>query len=269
MTEEILYTVRGPKTLEDMTWEELSEVLKETDIVIVPVGSTEQHGPHLPLATDTIQATEIAKRTVVRLAEEGIKVVAGPTIPFGVAPYHMSFSGTITLSADTLKAVIKEVCTSLYHHGFRRFVLLLGHGGNYAVMQVAAQDLVIELPESKVIFLNYLPALESKYPEFLTSGRAEGHSGEGETARILLTHPDLVQMDRAQVYYSRKADEAESDDHPLLGGGIYVPVRDWRAITPYGSAGNPTLAKPETGQKGYDVIVDWVCAAIKRTLLVD
>ncbi|MBC8492437.1 MAG: creatininase family protein, partial [Chloroflexi bacterium] len=100
VTEEILYTVRGPKTLEDMTWEELSEVLKETDIVIVPVGSTEQHGPHLPLATDTIQATEIAKRTVVRLAEEGIKVVAGPTIPFGVAPYHMSFSGTITLSAD-------------------------------------------------------------------------------------------------------------------------------------------------------------------------
>lgn len=269
MSEETLYTVKGPKSLPDMTWAEVSEILKETDTVIVPVASTEQHGPHLPLATDTIQAIEIAKRTVASLATEGIKVVAGPTIPFGVAPYHMPFPGTISLSADTLKAVIKEVCTSLYQHGFRRFVLLLGHGGNYAVMQVAAQELVTELLESKVIFLNFLPALEAKYPEFLTSGRTEGHSGEGETARILLTHPNLVQMERAQVYYSREADEAESEDHPLLGGGIYAPVRDWRAVTPYGSAGNPTLATEETGQKGYDVMVDWVCAAIKRALLND
>jgi creatinine amidohydrolase len=269
VSEEILYTVKGPKSLPDMTWAEVAEILEETDTVIVPVASTEQHGPHLPLATDTIQAIEIAKRAVASLATEGIKVVAGPTIPFGLAPYHMPFPGTISLSADTLKAVIREVCTSLYEHGFRKFALLLGHGGNYGVMQVAAQELVVELPESQVVFLNFLPALEAKYPEFLLSGRPEGHSGEGETARILLTHPNLVQMERAQEYYSPEADEAESEDHPLLGGGIYTPVRDWSAVTPYGSAGNPTLATAENGKKGYDVIVNWVCDAIKHTLLSD
>jgi creatinine amidohydrolase len=267
MAEEILYAVKGPKTLEDMTWEELSEVLKETDIVIVPVGSTEQHGPHLPLAADTIQVVELAKRTVSRFAADGVKMVAGPTIPFGVAPYHMPFPGTITLSADTLKAVITDVCKSLYRHGFRRFVLLLGHGGNYAVMQVAAQELVVDLPQSKVVFLNWLPALESRYPEFLLSGKSEGHSGEGETARVLLTHPNLVQMNRARVYYSKEADEAESEDHPLMGGGIFQATRDWKEVTPYGSVGNPTLATPETGEKAYDVIVDWITAAIKQTLL--
>jgi creatinine amidohydrolase len=271
MSEEILYTVKGPKALPDMTWEEVSEILEETDIVIVPVGSTEQHGPHLPLSTDNIQATELAKRTAARLAEEGIKVVAGPTIPFGTAPYHMPFPGTVSLSVDTLRAVIKEVCKSLYQHGFRRFALLLGHGGNMATMQVATEELAMELPDARVVFLNDMPDRWGRgyIAELLTSEKAEGHSGEGETARILLTHPDLVQMDRARVYYLEKADQEEHDDQPLLGGGMSVPVKSWKAVTPYGSVGNPKLATAETGQKLYDLEVDWFVAAIKHTLLTE
>lgn len=267
MSDDVLYSVQGPKTLPEMTWAEVSDLLDETDMVIVPVASTEQHGPHLPLATDSIQATEIARRTVARLGEEGITVVAGPTICFGVSPYHMPFPGTINLSSDTLKAVIKEVCQSLYQHGFRRFALLLGHGGNYAVMQVAAQDLVVELADSQFVFLNFLPALREKYPEILASDKEEGHAGEGETARILVTHPNLVDIDRAEEFYSRAAEEAESEDHPLLGGGMYVPVRDWKAVTPYGSVGNPSLATQTAGEESYDVIVEWVAEAIKRSLL--
>ena len=71
-------------------------------------------------------------------------MVVGPTIPFGVAPYHMSFPGTFNLRFDTLKALIKEVCFSLHKHGFRKFVLILGHGGNFPTMQVAAQEIVAE-----------------------------------------------------------------------------------------------------------------------------
>lgn len=269
MLEETLYTVKGPKMLEDMTWEELSEVLQETDTVIVPVGSIEQHGPHLPLGSDTIQGVEMTKRAVARLASEGITVVGGPSIPFGIAPYHLPFSGTISLRADTLKAVIKDVCLSLYRHGFRKFALLLGHGGNYAVMQVAAQELVVELPEARVIFLNWLPAAHRKYPEILTSEKPEGHGGEGETARVMVSHPELVQFDRAQEYYSQAAEEAESEDHPLLGGGLYEAQGDWKQVTPYGSVGNPSLATAETGEKIYNAITDWVAAAIKHTLLED
>ena len=267
MAEEILYTMKGPKLLEDMTWEELSEVMKETDIIIVPVGSTEQHGAHLPLAADTIQVVEMAKQTVARLAKEGITAVAGPAIPFGVAPYHMPFPGTINLQSETLKAIIMDVCRSLYRHGFRRFALLLGHGGNYATMQAATQDLAMELSDSKVVFLNWLPYSESKYPEFLRSKRNEGHSGEGETARVLVTHPDLVQINRAHVYYSQEADEAEDKDHPLMGGGIFEGTTNWKAFAPYGSVGDPTLATRETGVKSYEVIVDWIVYALKRTLL--
>lgn len=267
MAEEILYTMKGPKLLEDMTWEELSEVMKKTDVVIVPVGSTEQHGAHLPLAADTIQVVEMAKETVARLAEQGITVVAGPAIPFGVAPYHLPFPGTINLRSETLKAVIEDVCRSLYHHGFRRFVLLLGHGGNYATMQAAAQDLAMELPQSKVVFLNWLPYSESKYPEFLRSKRNEGHSGEGETARVLVSHPDLVQMQRARVYYSQAADEAEDKDHPLMGGGIFEGTTNWKAFAPFGSVGDPTLATRETGITSYRHIVDWIVYAMQRTVL--
>ncbi len=267
MTEETLYTVKGPKMLEDMTWEEMSEVLKKTDTVIIPVGSTEQHGPHLPLAADTIQVVEMARETVARLAQEGITVVAGPTISLGVAPYHMPFPGTISLRSETLKAVIEDVCHSLYRHGFRRFALLLGHGGNLATMQVVTQDLATALPEAKFATLNWLPYSESKYPEFIRSKKNEGHSGEGETARVLVTHPNLVQMKRARVYYSQEADEAEDKDHPLMGGGISQGTVSWKAFAPYGSVGDPTLATVETGKTSYGHIVDWIVYAMKKSIL--
>jgi creatinine amidohydrolase len=268
MATEALYSVKAPKTLEDMTWEEVSEALDETDVVIIPVGSTEQHGPHLPLATDTIQGVEIAKRTVARLEQDGIRVVAGPAIPFGVAPYHMPFPGTISLHPDTLKAIIKDVCTSLYAHGFRNFALLLAHGGNYAVMQVAAQELVTELPEARVVFLNWLPAAHRHYARlFGTEREGGGHAGQAETAQLLVTHPNLVKMDCAQEYWSREAEEAEDEDHPLLGGAIYEPHGNWRDYAPYGSTGNPVPATTEAGEEVYKVIADWVINAMKRTLL--
>lgn len=267
MNDEPLYTMKGPKLLEDMTWEELSEVLPKTDVIILPLGSTEQHGPHLPLAADTIQVVEMAKEVVERLASEGITVVAGPTVPFGVAPYHMPFPGTISLRPETFKAITMDICRSLYRHGFRRFVLLMGHGGNVPVMQEIAQELVVEFPDCQAVSLNWLPALEARYPEFLRSGRSEGHSGEGETARVLLTHPNLVQMQRARVYYSPAADEAEDSDHPLMGGGIFSAKANWKEFAPFGSVGDPTLATIETGQKAYDVIVDWIIRAMKKAIL--
>ena len=267
MSDEVLYTVKGPKLLEDMTWKEVDDLLAVTDTVIVPVGSTEQHGPHLPLAADTIQVVEMVRQTVACLAEEGITVLGGPVIPFGVAPYHMPFPGTISLRSDTLKVLIKDVCFSLYQHGFRRFVLLMGHGGNIATMQVAAQELVGDLPDSQVVFLNWLPALESKYSGILQAGRPQGHAGEGETARTMVTHPKLVHVDWAHVFYSQEAQEVESDDHPEKGGGILNTVRNWRDVTPYGNVGDPSVATAETGQKAYDIIVSWIVAAMKRTVL--
>jgi len=116
---EILYEVRGPKTLFEMSWPEVEAALKNTDIVIVPVGSTEQHGTHLPLGSDTLQATDMAKMVIKQLGDEGVTLCAAPTIPFGVSHAHLKFPGTITVSSETLMRVITDVCRSLHIHGFR------------------------------------------------------------------------------------------------------------------------------------------------------
>lgn len=261
-----LYGLKAPKTLFEMTWQEAEEALQETDIVVLPTGSTEQHGPHLPLGNDAIQAREMARRIVVKLDELGVKAVAGPLVPFGVASYHMPFPGTIHLHATTYQALLRDICFSLYRHGVRKFALPMGHGGNLASMQVVAQQLVDEKADAQAVVLNALPVMTQAYRrgEILTSTENEGHAGEGETARLLAVHPELVEMGRARVYYSQKAEEMESEDHPLLGGGIFKTTRNWREATPWGSVGNPTLATAETGEKLWDLIITWMAKAIRQ-----
>lgn len=263
MPRESLYTIPGPKTLYEMSWEEVQETLQETDIVLVPCGSTEQHGPHLPLGNDWMQAAEMARRSVLALEARGVRAVVGPTIPFGTASYHMPFPGTISLTSDTFKALLKEVCLSLHKHGFKHQALLLGHGGNYSVMMTVAQDLVDET-DATVLVLNFLKTMTDRYPEILSSKQHESHAGEGETSRLLAVHPELVQLDRAKVFRSERAEKMESHDHPLLGGGIFRPSRSFRDGTPVGSVGDPTRATAATGDKLYEIIADWVAGAIVR-----
>ena len=267
MKREPLYTVYGPKTMFEMTREEVQEALEQTDILLLPIGSLEQHGPHLPLGSDTMQAVEIAQRAQLRLAEEGISVVVGPPLLFGLCSYHMDFPGTVTLQPDTMLAVIEEVCLSLYQHGFRKFAFILGHGGNWPIMQVAAQSVVSKTKDAKVVSLNWLKPMFEKYPEILTSKRPEKHSGEGETSRMLATHSELVELDRAQTYYFEGAADMESADHPLLGGGIYEATRSMKASPPVGSIGDPKLATVETGEKLYELVVDWVAKAVKQEFI--
>jgi creatinine amidohydrolase len=267
---EIHYEVKGVKTLPEMSWVEVEDALKRTDIVIVPVSSTEGHGPHLPLATDVLNGTEMMRRTVRMLAEEGIEVVAGPTIPFGITQNFMSFPGTITLRNRTAIELIKDVCRSLDHHGFRKIVLLLAHGGNYATMQVAAEELMHEI-EAEVYFANSLNVMTKGYGQLLRSDRPteEGHAGEGETSRILAIAPGLVQMDKAEVFYLEKSkrEKLPGDDTPVHGGGWDVPVRDYRKVLPRGFRGNPSFATKETGEKLLDIRARWLADLIKRDLV--
>jgi len=115
--------------LAKMTWPEVEEILKETDIALVPVGSTEQHGPALPVDNDAYIATELTLRVAEKIWSKK-KVVVAPTISFGYSPHHMDFKGTITLSESTLANVIVDICKSLAHHGFKKIILCNGHGGN-------------------------------------------------------------------------------------------------------------------------------------------
>lgn len=264
---ETLYNVRGPKSLYEMTWEEVEELLSQTDLALVPVGSTEQHGPHLPLGSDAIQAQDIARRVAARLAEEGTAIGVGPVIPFGIADHHMAFPGTITLSGMTFFNLLKEVTLSLYKHGFRRFVYVLGHGGNLPMMQAVAHDVVASTSDAQVIVPNWVGPMSAQYPELLKSKKKEAHAGEGETSRMLASTPELVEMGRARDYHSEDAEKLESKDHPLLGGGIFKGTRTMKQGTPIGCIGSPTLATAETGEKIYEVVTGWLVAVIKQEYL--
>lgn len=259
---EPLYTIRGPKTLYEMSWAEVQEALAETDIVLVPVGAVEQHGPHLPLGADSMQGVDFSRRLVATLGEEGIPVVAGPPVLFGVSSAHMAFPGSITLRPTTLLTVIEEVCLCLFKHGFRKFALVMGHGGNWPVMQTAVQSLTAEEPEMKVIALNWLGYMYNKYPNILRSKRPEKHSGEGETSRMLATHPELVMIERAQEHYP-DATQSKLYGHPE---GVYKTMYDMKQVSPVGSMGNPALATAETGEVIYDTVVRWMADAIKQEL---
>ncbi len=267
MMEEVLYTIRGPKTMFEMTWEEIGEALKETDMVVVTTGATEQHGPHLPLGTDTMGTVEFARRMAAQLEEEGIKILIAPPVPFGISSYHMPFPGTISLQNGTWKEMVLDVLRSLYAHGLRRFVMPLGHGGNWGMMLVVAQQFMDETEDARVLVFNNLPVLLSDYPEVFPSGTKEGHSGAGETSRMLATHPELVQLHRAHAFYSKEAEELEDEDHPLMGGGIATPERSMKDVTPYGSIGDPNLASAELGERFYKKAVAWNCELIKRKLV--
>lgn len=264
--DETLYVQKGPPTLPEMTGPQVQEMLTRTDVILIPVGATEDHGAHLPLGTDSMEAREICRRTALRLEEQGCPVVIGPVIPFGTSSFHMGFPGTVSISASTLITLLKEVCLSLYQGGFRNFVFVHGHDGNLPSMMVAAQELVDATPDATAVVLNWMVALSKIYHTIQKSKKGESHGGEGETARLLVTHPELVDPAKGTAFYLKPEElrKIQSPEHMKTGGGIYYGVRSYKALTPYGHIGDPALAEAETGEKGYDAIVDWLSMVIKR-----
>jgi len=272
--DEILYSVRGPKTLLEMTWEEVDEALRQTDICLIAVGSIEEHGYHLPLGTDSFQSTESVKTVQRLLAQEGIHVVVGPTIEFGINPGAMSYPGSITVRPDTLKALLIDVCESLYHHGFRKIAFFLGHDEDMHVMAVAAQELVRAHDDLKVITLNPMPALKESEGQSLKPKKPDGHGGAGETSRALVIHPNLVRLERAQASEGMDRPAVRpipGGMGPLFGGGVYNPAGDLHLYDRQkghpGQTGDPRLADPEVGSKAYLAMARWVADVVKRDFL--
>ncbi len=116
-------------SLAKMTWEEVEKRLEESGVVLVPVGSTEQHGPALPVDNDHYIATEFATRTAERIWDE-MKVTVAPTVVYGFSQHHMEFPGTVSIREQTLSMLLVDICRSLHTHGFDPIILLNGHGGN-------------------------------------------------------------------------------------------------------------------------------------------
>ena len=234
-----------------MKWVELNSpqfgsVSRET-ICMLPLGAIEQHGPHLPLATDQIIADGLAER----LDEAcGGKLLVMPGLPATCSEHHMAFPGSLTLDHDTFARVVTQLIHSAARHGFRRFFLLNAHGGNMAIGGVIAEQLSTSLPEVEVVFgtwfrmageqLRHL--VEGDYP-------AVGHACEFETSLLLAMRPELV--DRDAIVDDGVAPTSPLLKFDLLSGGPTVRSLPFEQFTSSGVWGKPTMASVE---KGHDIL---------------
>jgi len=227
--------------LQDLTWVEAKEALEKAKIAIIPVGSQEQHGPHLPLMNDAATAFEFAKMAAEKAKSE---IIVTPLIAIGVSDHHMPFPGTITLSPETLIALLMDVCRSLKAHGIERVAFVNGHGGNVPALTMAMRRARNELG-MKAAIINYWELIPDVIKETIES-KVWGHACEFETSLALAIYPK-----RVRTKALRKA-EMKDVKLPYVKPGLEHVVHvslDWSDYTATGSIGDPTLATREKGEK--------------------
>ncbi|MGH2558608.1 MAG: creatininase family protein [Thermomicrobiales bacterium] len=247
--------MRHTVLLAEMTWQDAKRAVAEGRVVIIPFGSIEQHGHHLPLATDSINLTNTAT-----LAAREAGALLAPTQVFGVSHNHLDFAGTMSLEPETLIAVIQDLVASLYHHGFRRILLLNGHGGNNATIDVAAIKARKRFPDA-VIGHSYSAALARDARPLWTSGFVY-HADEGETARLMAIRPELVEMANAvrdvtptfDRYYHRYYDPGANRDS--LTGLVTYGLPQTQVLARSGTMGDASVADPELGKQAIALTVN-------------
>jgi creatinine amidohydrolase len=267
--DQILYSVRGPKSWVTMTSHELASQLKETDVALVPVGAVEQHAGHLPLGQDNFEIEEIVRRTIVKLRAQGKQAIFGPTIPFGPIT-DLKFPGSIDIRPSTLTLLTKEVCLNLYREGIRKIALIQGHDMSQGSLMVAARDLMAETDDRLlVIVVNWLPYSQSNtrgIPLGTPPDKLDTHGGAGETSRAMWTIPTLVATDKLRDF-SRDKVKAPIlfDQQPARGGAVYTPHKTTVDDPDFqGIVGFPTCARPEIGDLLLDDIATWVADVTTR-----
>jgi creatinine amidohydrolase len=191
--------VRGKVVKEPLLWDELAssdipDIVKKTKMVIIPVCSIEQHGPHLPLCFDVLEGLAICHRIS---AETGVPVM--PPIVYGCSNAHGKFPGTVSIRPETMSRMIKEICSSLYHvSGIRKFVIINSHMGNAGPILSAVDDLKFELPEIQIRALNWWELATEAWKLYtVDSPWGKAHGNLAETSLTLALRPDLVRMERA------------------------------------------------------------------------
>lgn len=232
------------------TWQEIRDGDKDR-VVILPVAATEDHGPHLPLDTDTLIATKLVEEVARQIPDE---VVVMPTVPFGFNAHHFDFPGVIHIEPETLIAFLTDITKSLARHGFRRMLILNSHGSNAPVIDLAARKTVIATEAICVSASHWNLTAEAinRIRRSPTGGIA--HACELETALYLHHDPDNVQMDKAVSQIVHDPD-SRYFDLDLAGGGKAMLMRWWSSISPDGTMGDPTAADAEQGRLFFEAAV--------------
>jgi creatinine amidohydrolase len=239
------------------TYEEIVEVAGgDGSVLVMPIASLEQHGPHLPTATDTILATAVADRGAELATEAGVPVVVLPPVWSGYSPHHTPFGGTVTLRFETMLAALGDIADSALGNGFDALLVLNGHGGNGPLVSSTVSTVGERHPDVDVLGLTYWLLAAAAFNDDLRESDVGGasHGGEFETSLMLALHPDLVREDRFRTeYYDQPYAMANQD---LTVRGHLSSYRPWTFYSETGVGGDPTVASAETGEALFAVLGD-------------
>ncbi len=243
------------------TWQEVETYLRSSTGIIIPIGSTEQHGPSGLIGTDAI-----CPETIARGVGEEIGALIAPTLSIGMAQHHLGFPGSITLKPSTLIAVVRDVVNSLARHGFDRFYFLNGHGGNIATLTAAFSEIYAEAslgvaaperPRLRCRLANWWVGESVKRLLQQLFGEAEGsHATPGEVSLTYFVYPEAVK----QVEMSPK----------IAPKGEILDAVDYRRRFPDGRIGSdPSLASVEAGEKLCRAAITDTIAGYRKFLTAD
>lgn len=238
------------------TYPEIKDLAEQDgSILIVPIGSLEQHGPHLPTITDTVLVDAIAHGGAEAAYDNGIPVLVTPPVWTGESAHHLPFGGTASVQSDTLRTILAEISDSTLENGFDTIFLLNGHGGNISTLGVAVTEIGRDHPDAEIMGMTYWDLARGFVEDIRESDTGGmGHAGEFETSLMLYLRPDLLHEDRVTGTRYEKPYSHEGADmfHP----GSLTVYRPFSAYTEAGPAGRPELGTKDKGDELYEKLTD-------------
>ncbi|MGH9628931.1 MAG: creatininase family protein [Bryobacteraceae bacterium] len=238
---------------EEFTWPEIRQAVIDRRVAVLPVGTVEQHGPHLPLVTDVMTATEMSRRAVERMPDRAILL---PSVYYAFNEHHLDFPGTIAVAGQTFIEYVTDIGKSLAHHGFQKILLVNGHGSNVPFLDIAARNITNHTQSicAMIPWWNLVPRelfaelRESEYP----GGMA--HGCELETSVLLYLQGDLVQMDKAQRDMPEQRSEFFFWD--LQSPSPLFFQEFFSRYSRTGTLGDPSKATVEKGRRFTEAVVE-------------
>jgi len=231
-----------PMALARQSWPELASVLEEVELVLLPIGSTEQHGPNLGLGQDHLISQAFCEHAAERLRP---RLLALPAIPWGISDHHMDFPGSMTLRPETFIELLEDVVSSMAHHGLRRFLLVNGHGGNQALAAAAVQDLGLRLDIDFIGSLNHFMLDPQDVRNSIQGNLPTGHADEFEASYSYYLSPDLV---RESAFAHADLDNRFDALRTKLAAHKLVWPNPAGARTRNGALGDAALGSQKAGQ---------------------
>jgi creatinine amidohydrolase len=242
------------------TWPEIKEVVKEQPVVVLPVGSVEDHGRHLPLDVDNFLIGAICEEAAKRMGGEMLLL---PPVSYGFEEHHMDFPGTIDIGMEHMLHFVLDITRSVARHGFKRILLADGHGSNMPILDLVARRTVLETDALCGAFI--WPSLSTDVIEEVRESEKPGgmaHACELETSLYLYLDGSRVQMDKAQKEIGLPPSQFIWMD--LMKSSPVLLMDHWTRFSKSGVVGDPTLASKEKGEKIFEAAVQSLVRLVRE-----